>query len=1372
MNEPNKTASENPQAAQHTGLGDALAAAGDAAIRLEWVAEQTIEKNLARHPRWRTALALAGWSLVVLYFLFATLFLGLRYWLLPNIGRYSDVIEKAASEAIGERVTIGSVRAGWDGLRPEINLADVRIHDSDGRLALSLPVIEAVVGWSSLFYGAVRFESLMLDRPDLEVRRDGNGHLHIAGMQLRSDPAGRGFSDWLLAQREVLIRDGRISWDDQQRKAPRLELAGVNLLVRNLGDLHRFALRAVTARELASALDIRGELRGASLAQLQDWGGRLYAELEYTDLAAWRRWFDYPLEVRSGQGGVRLWLDFAERRINDATADVALAGVAARIAPDLPLLELDYLRGRLGGKQERVEEARPLDIFPSEPKPKLYRSSTQVFGRGVALRTKGGVALAPADFSLRVEDAREGKGAAGEFTANALDLQPLAQIAEFLPFPAAFRKRLVDTDPRGQVFDLKYTWSGTPEQPEQLTLHSRFDGLGARANAGLPGFGNLSGVADATEKGGTLVLAAKKVTLELSDIVVERRPVLDTLSGQIGWRRSGDKLELSFNQIALANDDAAGTLSGSYETRPGSAGVIDLTAQFVRAEARSGWRYIPGLKPEVRQFLNAAILAGRASDVRVRLKGDLARFPFADAKEGTFQVTTKFSGVEFNYADGWPRVGAAAGDLLFEGLRMQVLTQRAGILGARALNVHATIPDLFHGNEVLTVEGQAEGPTSEFLGYVEGSPVTRIIDGAAQGLHASGNGRMQIRIELPVRNQAATRVVGNYVFQNNQVALDELPALTQVNGRLDFSETGIALRAITAQFLGGPVTLSGQARADGALALGAQGNASIAALRRYLEVPLVAQVSGTLPWRGNFIIRKRAVDVVVESNLQGVAIDLPQPLGKLAAEAVPLRLERAASNDSDVFKRFPSLRLPPRGDVLSVSLGGGAGRNLNALLIRRSDARGFTIERGNLALNEPVAVPDRAGLLVSGNLPLLDVERWQAATGDALGAASTSAAPAAPAPTAASASPASSSSAIAAINLKIGALDVAGKRFNDLALRVASRSGQWAGTVEAKEFAGEVQWRPEGRGRILARLKYLTLPEDRPVDTAPGAAAATAPQRELPALDIVAEDFVLRDRKLGRLELVAINAEAREWRIEKLQLSNPDATLLADGVWQTWAARPSVNVNLKLEVSDAGKYLDRMGYPKVMQSGSARMEGKIGWAGNPQAIDYATLTGNLSLSAEKGQFLKADPGIAKLLGLLSLQSLVTLDLRDLFREGFSYDTLGGTASVSKGVMTTQDFRMKGPSAQVSMNGIVDLARETQTLHMRVVPSVGDGASTLAAFFLANPILGIGATLLQRLLKDPLGQIFSVDYDVTGTWTDPKVTRTRVETPKAVESSTQ
>jgi uncharacterized protein YhdP len=82
-----------------------------------------------------------------------------------------------------------------------------------------------------------------------------------------------------------------------------------------------------------------------------------------------------------------------------------------------------------------------------------------------------------------------------------------------------------------------------------------------------------------------------------------------------------------------------------------------------------------------------------------------------------------------------------------------------------------------------------------------------------------------------------------------------------------------------------------------------------------------------------------------------------------------------------------------------------------------------------------------------------------------------------------------------------------------------------------------------------------------------------------------------------------------------------------------------------------------------------------------------------------------------------------------------------------------------------MEGEVDLAKETQNLRVRVIPSLGDSASAALAF--VNPLLFFPAAIAQKILKDPLGHIFAFNYLVSGTWADPKVVKRAVEA-RAVE----
>jgi len=86
-------------------------------------------------------------------------------------------------------------------------------------------------------------------------------------------------------------------------------VAGVQFRLRNGFLGHRFAFKAKPSAEIASALDVRGELNALDVGDPGACVGQVYAELEYADLVAWRRWVDYPFDIRSGKGGVRLWLD-------------------------------------------------------------------------------------------------------------------------------------------------------------------------------------------------------------------------------------------------------------------------------------------------------------------------------------------------------------------------------------------------------------------------------------------------------------------------------------------------------------------------------------------------------------------------------------------------------------------------------------------------------------------------------------------------------------------------------------------------------------------------------------------------------------------------------------------------------------------------------------------------------------------------------------------------------------------------------------------------------------------------------------------------------------------------------------------------------
>ena len=303
-------------------------------------------------------------------------------------------------------------------------------------------------------------------------------------------------------------------------------------------------------------------------------------------------------------------------------------------------------------------------------------------------------------------------------------------------------------------------------------------------------------------------------------------------------------------------------------------------------------------------------------------------------------------------------------------------------------------------------------------------------------------------------------------------------------------------------------------------------------------------------------------------------------------------------------------------------------------------------------------------------------------------------------------------------------------------------------------------------GRVKARLTRFVPPgpgELQPARSEFDSSSNAA--NPWPELDIVSDAFVSKGHDLGKFELLA-KPVATDWRIEQLTLANPDGRIDANGWWRVRGDKQQTQLDVTVDVADAGGYLARFGYGESVRNAPTKITGQLEWTGAPNDFDYPTLTGTFKSESGAGQFTKIDPGIGKLLGVLSLQALprrITLDFRDVFSEGFAFDDINGDFRIDNGQMHTDNLKLAGPAAAVAIKGDVDLARETQRLAVRVQPALSTGVSAGAAvLFIANPLIGAavgaGALIAQKFLNNPIDQMFSYEYRVTGSWVDPVVER--------------
>ena len=1304
----------------------------------------------------------------------------LHFWIVPRIGEHRPALERLAQQTLGVPVRIGQISAESTGWAPSFELRDIALLDPEGRTALSLPKVWIAISVRSVM--GLKLEQLVLDAPELDIRLLANGQWRIAGLEMKQSSSGdNAVTDWLFAQREVIVRGGTVHWTQEKPTAsagsdiPKtLSLRDVDVLLRNSARHHDVRVDATPPEEGGQRFVTMGRFKRNLLSlhpgRWADWTGQVYAYFPHIDVAQLGTHLPLTNPLAAGQGSLRVWNDVTQGQWAGGLADVNLTGLQAAWAPDKAPLGFERLSGRLAAK------VNPLG----------FEVSTQQ----LAFVSDQGLVWPGGNVALSFKHPQGKSPARGELQADQLDLVALRDIALRMPLPETWRQNLQLQTVRGQVDALQWRWQGDWEKPltydaqisvQHLSLPTP-EAPAPHSAIRWPGVQGAQVKLKLNQDSGRIdVNMGADGAIFLPGILDEPDVPVQGLHAHALLKHDAGQWHVPEWQLQLSNADLQGEWQGQWHpsAQGDGPGKLDLQGKIKQVNASRAYRYLPLTLPkDVRQYVRDAVRKGVYSDVQMKIKGDLAKLPFNNPKDGEFRFAGRIQDVELDYLPAalqppqslpWPRLHQLTGQLVFDRLSMKLSKASARVDDARSgltLNDGDVEIANMANAAVLNVSAENKGPASQVLGLVQKSPLDALLSGALRQTQATGNVQTRFKLTVPLLNPINTKVQGNVTLAGNDVRMTpDTPLLEKLQGSVQFTESGFSLNGAQARMMGGAVRIEGGMRpmpiGSGApsnevsLQLRAQGQVTAEGLRQAKELaPLnewAKQASGATSYSAQLGWRQGQPEFTLQSQLDGLALNLPAPLGKSAASIAPISLRTRVSGSGTSLREQLQLEW---GNIAS------------AHYVRDMSGKAPVVLRGSLTLGLPAsqapAMP-ASGVSATVALDNLMLDDWQNLLPN----------DASPATRPGSAGVSSwEAYAPTRIGLQANTIQADGRTLHQVVAGGLREGNNWRVNVDARELNGHVVYRqPTGDqlGHLFARLSRLNLPPSSVSDVE---GLLEAPPVNLPALDIVVEQLELRGKKLGRVEIEALNPEqpksrarvAAEWQLSKLNVTLPEATFRSTGRWlktSEGSSQRKTEMNFKLDVSDAGALLTRLGTPNALRGGSGQLEGVVSWQGSPLALHYPSMSGQFGVTMGRGQFLKADAGAAKLLGVLSLQALprrLLLDFRDVFYEGFAFDSVRGDVTIAQGIAQTRNMQIKGVNALVQLDGSADIAQETQKLRVVILPSLDAGTASLVAGIAVNPVVGLTAFLAQLFLQKPLIKVNTQEFLIDGSWAEPRVTK--------------
>jgi len=1279
---------------------------------------------------WRKVSVISGYFAAVCI-IFAALLVSVTRVATPLLNDHLTDFEQFAGHLLNRSITINQVAIQWHLRGPEFIFQQVKVLDPKTlKPVLQIPYVKINLAiLESLLKRQPVLDRLKISGVVFTLRQQPSGSIQVEGFSefsVTDKLTGESLNsnammDFIFSEPHLILQDIHLHFIPKRGVKKQITLTQLEL--KNTGTDHLLSGKAILHQTFPTEIAVHFQWDG-NLSDPSKVSAKLYLYFKGLSLPQWfSQQSFHHLHIQEGVGSAKIWAVWETNAWQKIQTTLQFYNLKIQSGTIKKPIVISRLSGNVGFVREQDHQILTGDDILIDLPHHLWPNT---------------------GFSVQFSESANLTPILQKIYIDYLDLKDSSEFLQASGFlPAAYEPFLTKFNPQGEIRHFKADIHQPMIDPPVISTAMDFSSVSINAWKNFPGVTNLKGSISWDGTQGVLQLDSAQSTVVLNDLFKEPLS-FEKLTGDLYWQKDAHGTWiLTAKKIQAVNADIAAEASATLNIPLHDSPVIDLTGYFKVLDASHVSRYLP-LKifdSNLEIWLNSAFQSGYASEGTAILQGRLHDFPF-DKGNGKFIISGNVHDIELNYAPHWPVIQHLNGKLIFSSRSMVVDVKSGQILNVPIQHAHGEIPNLGGDNiQMLNVQGIVQGDLAAGFHFIHQSPLQKTIGKRLSELAMQGPMHLALKLDLPLKNLDATKVQGDVAFSH---AIFNLPhwnfKVDTLKGAFRFTENSITALGITGHLFNKPILLSLTTKMDEIQAI-MEGNINVTDIESWLHLPLSETMQGVTHYEATLFLptEKRARDstkVIVQSDLKGITVNLPGVLAKKSAEKTDLQFSMNINENQPLKTKLSYKKLFTA-----------------AMVLERTDQQLHLVSADLHLGTGDVNWPNQSGIRITGNIEKMDwatlepyvskvfTKEEKTKTTKLL----------------------INFDMFRGIDVRVNQLNLAGLKLNNIRIQLSRTLHAFLLNLTNANMNGQITF--PSSGTVSAKFERLYFVPDL---LSKGAQTPIDP-RKLPAISFEGDDVRYEDVNLGRVTF-ALVPERNGAAIRELRLSSSAYQLNATGQWLSGAAQSRTFLAGDIKTDNLSTLLKAWGLASTNLVGSkGSMHFDLNWPGAPYHPSVQGLSGNVSLNLGAGRIINlsdstdAKMGLGRILNVLSLQSLprrLSLNFSDLFEKGYSFDYMKGDFTLKNGNAMTQNTRLSGPIASIEMLGRIGLAAKDFDIKLRVTAYVTASLPVVAAIATANPIAGVAAWMVDKVVSPEVSKITTYEYVITGPWDNPIWDQTR------------